>query len=240
MVCSRPQHSHPDRFVTKDNTSHRTAPAAQHPIGVLLADDHPALRAGLRSLLSTEPDIHVVGESGSGEEAYARYRAHRPDVVVMDLSMEGMGGMEALRRIVKHDSAARILVYSVFSTEAMLDRALSLGALGYVTKANDTELLIDGIREVARGCGFVSPDLIHVMVRRHASRKRSLLEQLSDKEFQILVLTARGLQAEACGQALSLSEKTVRNHLTKLKAKLGVVDTAGLVLLAVRAGLVEP
>lgn len=240
MVCSRPRHSHPKEFVNKDNPSHRTAPVAGRPIGVLLADDHPALRAGLRSLLSTEPDMDVVGESGSGEEAYAWYRTHQPDVVVMDLSMEGMGGMEALGRIVKHDSAARILVYSVFSTEVMLNRALSLGALGYVTKGNDTEVLIDGIREVARGRGFVSPDLISVMVRRRASRERSLLEQLSDREFQILVLTAQGLHAEACGQALSLSEKTVRNHLTKIKAKLGVVDTAGLVLLAVGAGLVEP
>ena len=223
----------------KDNASDGGLRASWHGIGVLLADDHPALRAGLRSLLSTEADIDVVGEAGSGEEAYAWYRAHRPDVVVMDLSMEGMGGMEALRRILRHDSDARILVYSVHATEVMLNRALSLGALGYVTKANDTGVLVAGIREVARQRGFVSPDLIHVMVQRHVSHGHSLVEQLSDKEFQILLLTAQGLQAEACAQALSLSEKTVRNHLTKIKAKLRVADTAGLILLAVRAGLVE-
>jgi len=205
----------------------------------MLADDHPALRAGLRSLLTAEGDIEVVGEAASGEEAYVRYRAEPPDVVVMDLSMEGIGGMEALRRILQFDPDARVLMYTVHATEVMLNRALSLGAIGYVTKGNDTQVLVAGIREVNHRRGFVSPDLIPVVVQRHVSSQRSLLEQLSDKEFQILLLTARGHQAEACAQALSMSEKTVRNYLTKIKAKLGVTDTAGLVLLALRAGLVE-
>ena len=224
----------------KDGTSELRARPSRHGIGVLLADDHPALRAGLCSLLSTEEDIEVLGEAVSGEEAYGWYRAHRPDVVVMDLSMEGMGGMEALRRILQHDAAAGVLIYSVHATEVMLNRALSLGALGYVTKASDTGVLIAGIREVASRRGFVSPDLIPVMVRHHASHERSLLEQLSDKEFQVLLLTAQGHQAEACAQALSISGKTVRNHLTRIKAKLGAADTAGLILLAMRAGLVAP
>lgn len=223
-----------------DGTSDPRARTSRHGIRVLLADDHPALRAGLRSLLSTEADIDVVGEAANGEEAYAWYRAHRPDVVVLDLSMEGMGGMEALRRILQHDAAAGMLVYSVHATEVMLNRTLSLGALGYVTKANDAGVLIAGIREVANRRGFVSPDLIHVMVRHHASHERSLLEQLSDKEFQVLLLTAQGHQADTCAQALSMSGKTVRNHLTRIKAKLGAADTAGLILLAVRAGLVAP
>lgn len=212
---------------------------SRNPIRILLADDHPALRAGLRSLLSTEYDLEVAGEAASGEEAYAGYRTHRPDVVLLDLSMEGMGGMEALRRILQFDRAARVLVYSVHVTDAMLSRALSLGALGYVTKASDTDVLVAGIREVAGRRGFVSPDLIHAMVQRHVVHEHSLLEQLSDKEFQILLLTAQGHQAEGCAQALNISAKTVRNHLTRIKAKLDVADTAGLILLAMRAGLVE-
>lgn len=211
-----------------------------HGIRLLLVDDHPALRAGLRSLLSTEPDFEVVADVGSGEEAYAWYRMHRPDVVILDLSMAGMGGMAALRRILQLDAAARVLVYSVHATEMMLSRALSFGALGYVTKANAAGVLIAGIHEVAQGRGFVSPDLINLMVRHHASHQRPLLEQLSDKEFQVLLLTAQGQPADACARALSMSEKTVRNQLTKIKAKLGVADTAGLILLAVRAGLVTP
>lgn len=209
-------------------------------IRVLLADDHPALRAGLHSLLSSEPGIEVAGLAASGEEAYAQYRAIRPDVVVLDLSMEGIGGMEALRRILKHDPAAAVLVYSVHTNEVMLNRSLALGALGYVTKASDTAVLVNGIREVAGRRGFVSPDLIPVMVRRQVTHERSLLELLGDREFQVLLLTAQGQQAAACARTLSMSEKTVRNHLTKIKSKLGVADTAGLILLAVRAGLVEP
>ena len=149
--------------MTQEQPANRRTGTLRQRIRVLLVDDHPALRAGLRSLLSTEPDIEVAGEAASGEEAYAWYRAHLPDVVLMDLSMEGMGGMEALRRILQLDAAARILVYSVHATEVMLNRALSLGALGYVTKANDTGVLVDGIREVARRRGFVSPDLILTM-----------------------------------------------------------------------------
>ena len=210
------------------------------PISVLIVDDHPALRAGLRSLLSTEPDIRVAGEAGSGEEAYSWYRSHTPDVVVLDLSMEGIGGMEALRRIRQHDPGAGVLVYSVHSAETMLTRALSLGALGYVTKGSDNGVLVTGIREVAGRRGFVSPDLISLMVRRQTAAERPLLEQLSNKEFQVLLLTAQGQAPAACALTLSMSEKTVRNHLTRIKATLGAADTAGLVRLAVRAGLVEP
>lgn len=226
--------------MTKSNPGPRGARAAVRKIRLLLADDHPALRAGLRSLLSAEADLDVAGEAASGEDAYAWYRAHRPDVVVMDLSMEGAGGMESLRRILQSDPGARVVVYSVHTAEIMLNRALSLGALGYVSKGSDTRILIQGIREVAARRGYVSPDLIDSAVRGHAARKRPLLEDLSDREFQILLLSARGQSAAQCAQALSISEKTVRNYLTQIKSKLNVADTAGLVLVAVRAGLVEP
>lgn len=211
-------------------------------LSLLLVDDHPALRAGLRSLLSSEPGFSVQGDVGSGEEAYAWYRAHRPDVVVMDLSMGGYGGLESLRHILQFDPRARILIYTVHASGAMLQRALSLGALGYVTKASPVEVLLHGIREVARQQGFVSPDLIPAMVRKHAGRGEdaSLLEQLSDREFQIMLLTAQGQDADACAQTLNLSDKTVRNHLTRIKAKLNVPDTAALTRLVIRAGLAEP
>jgi len=209
-------------------------------IRVLLVDDHPALRAGLRSLLSGESGIAVHGDAGSGEEAYAWYRAHRPDVVVMDLTMPGFGGLECLRRILQFDPAARVLVYTVHSADAMLDRVLALGGLGYVTKGSDVDVLVQGIREVARGHGFLSPDMVSAMVRRHASDERALPERLGDRGFQIFLLTAQGHSAQACARLLNLSEKTVRNHLTRIKARLDVPDTAGLTRVAIRAGLVEP
>lgn len=214
--------------------------SSDQAIRVLLVDDHPALRAGLRSLLSGESGIAVQGDTGSGEEAYAWYRAHRPDVVVMDLSMPGFGGLECLRRILQFDSAARVLVYTVHSADAMLDRVLALGGLGFVTKGSDVDVLVQGIREVARGRGFLSPDMVSAMVRRRASEERALPEQLGDRGFQIFLLTAQGHNAQACARLLNLSEKTVRNHLTRIKARLDVPDTAGLTRVAIRAGLVEP
>lgn len=209
-------------------------------IRVLLVDDYPALRAGLCSLLSTEADIAVEGEAASGEEAYAQYRAQQPDVVVMDLSMDGAGGMEALRHILQFDPRARILVYSVHASEVMLDRALALGAIGYITKGSDVSVLITGIRAVAGRRGYVSPDLLHFVVSRQVSQGRVALERLTAREFQILLQLAQGHPVVSCADALAMSEKTVRNNLTRIKAKLNVPDTAGLIRLAIRAGLAEP
>ncbi len=223
---------------SKANTSESPAPGTR--LTLLLADDHPALRQGLRSLLASQRDFAVTGEVSSGEEAYTWYRAHRPDVVILDLSMAGYGGMEALRRIIQFDPRACILVYTVHDTEAMLTRALAFGALGYVTKGSEIDVLIAGIRQVARRRGFVSPDMMHAMVRQHARQERPLTEQLSDREFQILLLTAQGDSVHACAQALNLSDKTVSNHLTRIKTKLQVTSTAELVRLAIRAGLSPP
>jgi RNA polymerase sigma factor (sigma-70 family) len=208
-------------------------------LSILLVDDHPALRQGLRSLMSSQPDFDVTGEASSGEEAYVSYRSQQPDVVVLDLSMAGHGGLEALRRIVQFDPQARILIYTVHTSETLLARALTLGALGYVSKGSEIDTLIQGIREVGRHRGFISPDLVHVMVSQHARRVRPLVEQLSDREFQILLLTAQGKSARECAQDLNLSEKTVRNHLTQIKTKLQAGTTAELIRMAIRAGLVE-
>lgn len=208
-------------------------------LNILVADDHPALRQGLRSVLSSQADFHVAGAVGSGEEAYAWYRAHRPDVVILDLSMSGHGGLEALRRILLFDPAARVVVYTVYNSEAMLTRALALGALGYVTKGNEMDVLIQGVREAAGNRGFVSPDMVPVMVRQHSHPDHALTEQLSDREFMILLLTAQGNSVHACAQSLNLSDKTVSNYLTQIKVKLQADTTADLLRLAIRHGLVE-
>ena len=207
---------------------------------MLLVDDHPALRAGLRSLLSGEPGIAIQGDVATGEEAYGWYRTHRPDVVVMDLSMSGFGGMECVRRILQFDPMARILVYTVHTSDTMLNRVLALGGLGYVTKGSDFESLLKGIREVAGHRGFVSPDMISFMVRGRSVGDRSLPEQLGDRGFQVFLLTAQGHKVTECAQILNLSDKTIRNHLTQIKARLKLADTAALTRLAIRAGLVEP
>jgi two-component system invasion response regulator UvrY len=210
------------------------------PVSILIADDHPAMRSGLRSLLALEPGFEVQGDVTSGEAAYAWYRRHRPDVVIMDLSMEGYGGIEAIRRILQFDPGARILVYTVHTSEVMLHRALGLGALGYVTKGSEIDILLQGIREVAGNRGFVSPDMIPAVVRRDVARRVPALEQLGYREFQILLMVAQGQRAADCAQILNLSEKTIRNYLTQIKGKLQVADTAEMIRLAIRAGLMEP
>lgn len=214
--------------------------ASNAKISVMVVDDHPALLVGLCSLLSSEAGIQVLSVAASGEEACNRYRSDRPDVVVMDLSMKGFGGMEAIRRILLHDPLARILVYSVHSADVMLSRALKLGALGFVSKASETDVLIQAVREVVQRRGFVSPDLVPAMVRQHAMQEHPLIEQLGNREFQIFLLISQGLKVDECALTLNLSEKTVRNHLTRIKALLKVVNTAELTRLAIRTGLVEP
>lgn len=216
----------------------KTAPA-QDAISILLADDHPALRAGVRSLLATEPDLVVQGDVANGEDAYAWYRSHHPDVVVIDLSMAGYGGLECLRRILQYDPRARVLAYTVHTADAMLARVLALGGLGYVTKASEIEVLLTGIREVAQRRGFVSPDMVPAMVRKHTAIEQNLSEQLGNRGFQIFLLTTQGRSVAECASILSLSEKTVRNHLTQIKAKLNVGNTADLTRLAIQAGLVD-
>lgn len=222
------------------NTCRRQNNSAIPKLNLLLADDHPALRAGLRCLLSGIPGIVVQADLSSGEQAYAWYRAHRPDVVVLDIALTaGFGGVETLRRIIQFDPHACVLVFSDNNTEAMFSRAMSLGALGYVTKISETDVLLCGIREVAQHRGFVSPDMISCLVRKQATPEQSLLQQLSPREFQILLLTGQGQKAGECAQTLNLSEKTVRNHLTRIKQKLNLADTAALTRLAIRAGLTE-
>ncbi len=208
-------------------------------ISILIVDDHPALRAGLRQLLDGEADMEVVGDVSCGEEAYAWYRGHHPDVVVMDLSMAGYGGVESLRRILRYDSLARVLIYTVHDSDVMLSRALRQGALGYVTKGSDIDSLLEGIRSVAGRRGFVSRDMVPALVREHANPDQALVDQLSHREFQILLLIAQGQRVAECAATLSLSEKTVRNHLTQIKVKLNVGDSAELIRLAIRAGVAQ-
>lgn len=212
----------------------------EKPLTVLLVDDHPALRAGLCSLLAREAGIVVAGAVASGEEAYQWYRNHAPDVVVMDLTMEGFGGIECLRRIRQFDPDARVLVYTVHNSEVMLDRVLSLGGLGYVTKGSDIDALVHGVRAVGRGEGFVSPDMVSAMVRRRGVGSEPLPERLGDRGFQVFLLTAQGHRVSECARLLNLSPKTVSNHLTQIKQKLNLVSVADISRVAIRAGLVEP
>ncbi|MBN8437855.1 MAG: response regulator transcription factor [Candidatus Accumulibacter sp.] len=214
--------------------------SAANPVRVMVVDDHPALRAGLRSLIDSDPALRVLLEVGSGEAAYAEYRAQRPDVVVMDLSMDGFGGIEAIRRIRALDPRAAILVYSVHNSQVLLERALEAGALGFVTKGSKVDTLLEGIKKIARGDSFVSDDMLPALMDRHRAAAAQQFKQLTQREFQVFKLLSEGHTLPECASILHLSSKTVSNHFTQIKAKLGVASPAEMARMAIRQGLVEP
>lgn len=210
------------------------------PITVMLVDDHPALRAGLRSLIDSDPALHVIAEVASGEAAYAEYRAKQPDTVVMDLSMEGFGGIEAIRRIRSFDSRAALLVFTVHTSEVLLERALEAGALGFVTKGNDVDILLNGLKSIARGESFVSPDMVPILIDRQRPSSGRPFKGLTQREFQVFQLLSEGHTLSECARILNLSCKTASNHFTQIRAKLGVSSPAEMARMAIRQGLIEP
>ncbi|KFB76194.1 MAG: response regulator transcription factor [Candidatus Accumulibacter sp.] len=217
-----------------------TSRAKLTPVTVLVVDDHPALRAGLRSLIDSDPALRVLAEVESGEAAYAAYRTHCPDTVVMDLSMEGFGGIEAIRRIRKLDPQAAVLVYSVHDSQVLLERALEAGAMGFVTKGSNVETLLLGLKKVAKGESFVSADLLPALLDRHRPSGAAQFNRLTQREFQVFRLLSEGHSLSECASILNLSSKTVSNHFTQIRAKLGVSSLAEMAHMAIRQGLIEP
>lgn len=207
-------------------------------IRVLLVDDHAVVRAGYRVLLRGAPEISIVAEADSGERAYQRYVEHTPDVVVMDLSLPGMGGLEAIRRILARDSNARVLVFSMHEDVAFVEQALRAGAKGYITKTGAAEVLIDAIKEVADGQVFLDRRLAQNLALKKSSE--ATLSELSPREFSIFCLLAEGVSTAEIAKRLNVSGKTVANYSTLIKRKLGVQNRAELVYLALRHGLVTP
>ncbi len=220
----------------QDNTFN----AKLKPVTVMIVDDHPALRAGLCSLIESDPALRVLVDVASGEAAYAAYRSHRPETVVMDLSMEGFGGIEAIRRIRELDPRAAILVYSAHSSHVLLERALEAGALGFVTKGSNVDTLLQGLKRVARGESFVSADMLPALLDRRRPSGSSEFKSLTQREFQVFKLLSEGHTLPECANILHLSPKTVSNHFTQIRAKLGVSSPAEMARMAIRQGLVEP
>lgn len=204
----------------------------EHPIKVLLVDDHEVVRAGYRRLLKSAPDIAVVGEAGSGEAAYRLVAAEPVDVVVMDLSLPGMSGIEAASRIRRRQPRVRVLMFSVHEEEIFVQRALDAGADGYLTKRAVAQMLVAAVREVAAGRRYLDPSI------SLADGARDTLSRLSRREFEIFRLLAEGNNVHAIAEALFLSPKTVSNHASRLRAKLGAVSGAELTRLAIRRGVI--
>lgn len=216
-------------------------------IRVLVVDDHAVLRAGLRLLLNAQPDIEAVGEAGDGVEALRQCELLRPDVVLLDLSMPGIGGLEVLRRIRRAVPTAHVLVLSMHDDESYLREALRAGASGYtLKKAADTEL-ISAIRAVARGEVFLHPSLTKVLVGDLLERGtgqehhvESDYDALSEREREVLRLVALGHTSQQVADMLYLSLKTVETYKARAMAKLELKNRAELVRFALRHGLLDP
>jgi len=208
-------------------------------VSVLLADDHEVVRAGYRRLFESTGDIDVVAEATDGEQAYQLYLEHRPGVVVMDLTMPGIGGLDACRRILARDRNARILVFSVHENEIFLNRALDQGVLGYISKRNASRVMIEAVRCVARGELFIGQEMMPFLVKRNATRDNQQIAGLSPREFEIFRLRADGKSVNEIADLLNLSPKTVGHHNTSVKQKLGVSNDAELTRLAIRLGVIE-
>jgi two-component system, NarL family, response regulator NreC len=211
-----------------------------NPIRVLLVDDHQLLRSGIAALLQTQPDLCVVGAVGSAEEALAELSALTPDVVVTDLTMGGIGGLEGTRWLA--GDGVRIVVLTVHSEEESLLAALEAGASGYVTKASGEEELFEAIRTVARGEVYLSPAgarvlLGHLRPGRGGTGWAGPIEMLSGREREVLTRLAEGYTAVEIGEELQISPKTVDTYRQRMMEKLNLRHRSELVRLAIRQGL---
>ena len=202
------------------------------PITVLVVDDHPLLREGVAAVREMQEDMRLVGEAASGEEAILRFRELRPDVVLMDLQMPGMGGVGAIEAIRAQTPEARIVVLTTYDGDVQALRAMKAGATAYLLKSSLRKELVDTIREVHAGRRRLSPQIAET-IAVHA-----IDDRLTDREIEILRLVADGNPNKQVGRVLSLSEETVKAHMKSIFAKLDVADRTHAVTVAVRRGII--
>jgi two-component system response regulator NreC len=212
-------------------------------IRILIVDDHAILRSGLSALLELEPDFDVVGEASTGEESLERANALRPDVVIMDIDMPGMGGLEATRQLQALELGTRVLVLTSHSEADYLLPVLEAGGSGYVQKTRADEDLIAAIRVVARDEVFLYPSATKLLLRGYRLAEEggeaNPLEELSEREREVLALTAEGFSSTEVGKKLFLSPKTVDTYRARLMQKLGLSHRSELVRLALKTGVLK-
>jgi DNA-binding NarL/FixJ family response regulator len=203
-------------------------------IRVLIAEDHAVVRSGLERLLATTPDIEVVAGAADGEEAVALAEEHRPDVVLMDLSMPNVDGIEATRRIIADGAEAQVVVLTSISDREKIEAALDAGAIGYLLKDAEPEDVIRGIRAAARGESPIAPKAARELLTARGNRPEL---QLSERELEVLGCVAQGLPNKLIAIRLAISEKTVKAHLTRVYQQIGVSDRTQAALWAKARGL---
>ena len=209
-------------------------------IKAILVDDHAVVRAGFKMLLAAGDTIDVIGEAARGEQAIQLYQALNPDIVVMDLSMPGIGGLETIRRIIQRDADALILVFSVHHEQVYVNRALQAGAKGYITKNSAPEILPEAINRIMQGDYYVETGLVKTDIERSSlNDPQSIVAAFSAREFDIFALLAQGLTVHKIADQLCLSHKTIANYATQIKKKLQVNTTAELAHISVNLGFMQ-
>jgi DNA-binding NarL/FixJ family response regulator len=218
------------------------------PIRVLLVDDQPMIRTGFQLILEAEPDITVVGEAGDGAAAVVNARALRPDVILMDIRMPRVDGIQATVDICAENPVAKIIILTTFDLDEYVVDALRAGASGFLVKDGPAQSLIDGIRAVARGDAIISPQVTRRLITRFADLPPprpagpvpASLSELTERELDVLAAVSRGLSNAETARELSLSEATVKTHVAHVLEKLGVRDRVQAVIMAYESGFVSP
>jgi DNA-binding NarL/FixJ family response regulator len=213
-------------------------------IKVLLADDHTIVRQGLRALLQAEPDIAVVGEAANGRQALDCARELRPDVVIMDIAMPSLNGLEATRQMKKTSPNSRVIILSSYASEEYVEQLVEAGASGYLLKQTAAQELVSAIKEARKGNAFFSPAISKMLLDQYQSSiEHSPLTRsptrLSSRELEVLQLVAEGMANKGIAAALHVSVKTVEKHRQQLMNKLGIHDIAGLTRYAITKGVIE-
>ena len=208
-------------------------------VTIVLVDDHAVVRAGVKRLLEQEPLFEVIGEAESGEKAYQLFGELNPDVMVMDLSMPGMGGLEAIRRILMRHEKAKILVLSMHEDLSFANQALKLGAKGYLIKNTLGDDLVKAIETISRGEIFLSDEIAKKIAVSSIDNRQDPIHDLSAREFEIFRLLAEGLEVDAISTTLNISPKTVSNYQTMIKQKLNIHTPVELIRYAIKAGVIK-
>jgi two-component system invasion response regulator UvrY len=203
-------------------------------IRVILTDDHAVVRSGIARLLERSDDISIVGEAESGEQGYRLYSELEPDVMVMDMSMPGIGGLEALRRIIRRHPKAKVIIFSMHENVTFAVQAMTSGAVGYVAKSGEAQELVTAVKQVMSGKIYLNPEMAHKIALQNMGTGNNPMSRLTAREFEVFRLLAEGNLVDEIATQLTISQKTVANYQTSLKQKLDIQSSVDLVRLAMK------
>jgi DNA-binding NarL/FixJ family response regulator len=203
-------------------------------IRVLLTDDHTVVRSGMARLLERDEAIKIIGEASNGEQAYQLFKELNPDIIVMDMSMPGIGGLEALRRIITKQPEAKVLMFSMHENINFAMQAMTSGASGYLTKSAEANDLVAAVKQVISGKTYLSAEIAHKIALQNLSGQQDPVQKLTTREFEVFRLLAEGLQIEEIAELMNIGQKTVSNYQTSLKQKLSINSSVDLVKLALK------